>query len=134
MCTYTKSLKEPFNAISHMAGAFASIAGLTILIVFSSLKAQVWHIVSFSIFGSTLVMMYTSSSIYHSLKLSSKGLAILRRLDHMMIFALIAGTYTPLCLVPLRGPWGWSLFGVIWGLAVTGIILKLFFMNMPRED
>lgn len=115
-----------------MAGALASVVGLTALVLAAALKAGVWHIVSFSIFGLALVLMYTSSSLYHALRLSPKGLLRLRRLDHIMIFALIAGTYTPLCLVPLRGAWGWSLFGTVWGMALAGIILKVFFMNVPR--
>jgi hemolysin III len=132
MCFMTNALREPVNSISHAFGALASIAGLTLLVVFSSLKGTVWHIVSFSIFGSTLVMMFTSSSLYHGLKISDEKLAIFRRIDHIMIFLLIAGTYTPICLVPLRGPWGWSIFGVVWGLAVSGIVIKIFFMNVPR--
>ncbi|GBC60523.1 hemolysin [Desulfonema ishimotonii] len=128
----TVSLREPVNAISHMLGGFAAFAGLTLLIVFASVHATVWHIVSFSIYGSSLLMMYTASSVYHSLKISEEGIRVLRKIDHMMIFLLIAGSYTPICLVPLRGVWGWSIFGTVWGIAVTGIILKLFFINMPR--
>ncbi|MCP3952984.1 MAG: hemolysin III family protein [Desulfobacterales bacterium] len=125
-------LREPINSISHGAGAIASVVGLTLLIVFSSLNGTAWHIVSFTIFGSTLVMMFTSSSLYHGLKISHTKLTIFRRIDHIMIFLLIAGTYTPICLVPLRGPWGYSIFGVVWGLALVGIVLKIFFMNVPR--
>ncbi|MCK5096741.1 MAG: hemolysin III family protein, partial [Desulfobacteraceae bacterium] len=132
MCFINNVLREPVNSISHAAGAIASIVGLTLLIIFSSLKGSAWHIVSFTIFGSTLVMMFTSSSLYHGLKISDAKLAIFRRIDHIMIFLLIAGTYTPICLVPLRGPWGWSIFGVVWGLAVAGIVIKIFFMNVPR--
>ena len=132
MCFINNVLREPVNSISHAAGAIASIVGLTLLIIFSSLKGSAWHIVSFTIFGSTLVMMFTSSSLYHGLKVSDAKLAIFRRIDHIMIFLLIAGTYTPICLVPLRGPWGWSIFGVVWGLAVAGIVIKIFFMNVPR--
>lgn len=132
MCTAAKIFREPFNAISHMTGAAASIAGLTLLVVFSCLKAGAWHIVSFSIFGGTLVLMYASSSLYHGLNLSEKGLTLMRKLDHIMIFMVIAGSYTPICLVALRGAWGWSIFGTVWGIAVTGIFLKIFFMNAPR--
>ena len=124
--------REPVNAISHLAGAVASVAGLTLLIVVAALNAGVWHIVSFSIFGSALVMMYSSSSLYHGLRLSPEWLLRMRRLDHIMIFMLIAGTYTPLCLVPLRGTWGWCLFGTVWTMALAGIVLKLFFMNIAR--
>ncbi len=118
--------------MSHMAGSLASIAGLTLMVVMAAVKADAWHVVSFAIFGTTLVFMYTASFLYHGLQLSAKTLAIFRRIDHIMIFMVIAGSYTPLCLVPLRGPWGWSLFGIIWGFAAVGIVLKLFWMNLPR--
>jgi hemolysin III len=132
MWNISSFFREPVSTISHAAGAVASIVGLAFLIIFSSLKGSVWHIVSFTIFGSTLVMMFTSSSLYHGLKISNAKIAILRRIDHIMIFLLIAGTYTPICLVPLRGPWGWSIFGVVWGLAFAGIVIKIFFMDVPR--
>ncbi len=89
MLTLLKNLREPVNSISHMAGAVASIAGLTLLVVFSSLNATCLHIVSFTIFGSTLLMMYTSSSLYHGLKLSEKAINVFRKIDHIMIFFLI---------------------------------------------
>ncbi len=126
------SIREPVNAITHFAGTLVSIAGLVLLIVFSSLKADAWHIVSFTIFGASLVMMYSSSTLYHALKLSEKGTIWMRRIDHIMIFIVIAGTYTPLCLVPLRGAWGWTIFGIVWAMAVIGMILKIFSMNIPR--
>lgn len=127
-----KLFREPVNALSHMAGSLASIAGLTLMVVMAAIEADAWHVVSFAIFGTTLVFMYTASFLYHGLQLSAKTLAIFRRIDHIMIFVVIAGSYTPLCLVPLRGPWGWSLFGTIWGFAAVGIVLKLFWMNLPR--
>jgi hemolysin III len=127
-----KLFREPVNALSHMAGSLASIAGLTLMVVMAAVKADAWHVVSFAVFGTTLVFMYTASFLYHGLQLSAKTLAIFRRIDHIMIFMVIAGSYTPLCLVPLRGPWGWSLFGIIWGFAAVGIVLKLFWMNIPR--
>lgn len=125
-------LREPFNALSHMAGAVASVAGLTVLVVFAAIRTDVWHVVSFAVFGATLVLMYTSSSLYHALRLSDKGIAVMRKIDHITIFMLIAGTYTPFCLVPLRGPWGWSLLVISWSIALAGIVLKLFCFNVPR--
>lgn len=125
-------LREPVNALSHMAGSLASIAGLTLMVVMAAIEADAWHVVSFAVFGTTLVFMYTASFLYHGLKLSQKTQAVFRRIDHIMIFLVIAGSYTPLCLVPLRGPWGWSLFGTIWGIAAAGIVLKLFWMNLAR--
>ncbi len=126
------TLREPINALTHIAGAFASLVGLILLVVFASIYAEAWHIVSFSIFGATLLMMYTASSLYHAMNLSEKGIANMRRIDHVMIFLLIAGTYTPFCLVPLRGAWGWTLFILVWSMALIGIVLKIFFMNIPR--
>ncbi len=126
------TLREPVNALTHIAGAFASLVGLILLIVFAYIHAEALHIVSFSIFGTTLFMMYTASSFYHAMNLSEKGIANMRRIDHVMIFLLIAGTYTPFCLVPLRGVWGWALFGLVWSIALIGSIIKIFFMNIPR--
>ncbi len=125
-------IKEPVNAISHIFGLVASIMGLVMLITLSAIHAGAWHVVSFSIFGTTMILMYSSSSAYHAFSLSEKTTQLLRRIDHILIFLLIAGTYTPFCLIPLRGAWGWSIFGIVWGIAVAGIILKLFTLNTPR--
>lgn len=124
--------REPVNALSHMAGSLASIAGLTLMVVMAAIEADLRHVISFAVFGTTLVLMYTASFLYHGLNLSPKTLAQLRRIDHIMIFLVIAGSYTPLCVVALQGPWGWSLFGIIWGLAGAGIVIKLFWMDLPR--
>ena len=132
MCVYGRIFREPVNAISHGVGAIGSVAALTLMVVFAAMRADVWHVVSFSVFGATLILMYTSSFLYHALRISERALDVFRRIDHIMIFMVIAGSYTPLCLVPLRGPWGWSLFGTVWGIAVAGIFLKIFFMNAPR--
>ncbi len=128
----SKVFREPVNAISHMAGSLASIVALTLMVVFAAVRADAWHVVSFAVFGTTLVFMYTASFLYHGLRLSEKSLLVLRRIDHIMIFMLIAGSYTPLCLVPLRGPWGWSLFCTIWGIALAGTLLKVYKKNLPR--
>ena len=132
MMSCTKIFREPVNAISHMAGALASIVGLTLMVVFAAMRTDAWHVVSFAVFGTTLVLMYTASFLYHGLKISEKSLLVFRKIDHIMIFMLIAGSYTPICLVPLRGPWGWSIFGTVWGIAIIGIIFKIFAMNLPR--
>jgi len=89
-----KIFREPVNAISHMAGALASVVGLTLLVVFAAIRADAWHVVSFAVFGTTLVLMYTSSFLYHGLKLSDKAILIFRRIDHITIFLLIAGSYS----------------------------------------
>lgn len=115
-----------------MTGALAAVAALTLMVVFAAINAQAWHVVSFSIFGATLILMYTSSFIYHMVNVSDKALETFRKVDHIMIFMVIAGSYTPICLVPLNGPWGWSLFGVVWGAALSGIFIKIFALNAPR--
>lgn len=127
-----KKLRDPISGLTHFFGLLISIAGLVILVYLAAKRATPWHIVSFSIFGASLILLYGASSMYHLLPLSEKGIRILRKIDHMMIFVLIAGTYTPVCLVPLRGPWGWSLFGSVWGIALIGMILKIVWLDAPR--
>lgn len=117
--------EEIANSVTHGVGIILAIAGLAVLVAFATLHGDAWHVVSCSIFGATLILLYTTSTIYHSLRAESAK-QLLRVLDHAAIFLLIAGTYTPFMLVNLRGPWGWSLLAVIWGLAVAGIVLRLF--------
>ena len=112
---------ERFNSISHLVGATLALAGVVVLVTLASWKGDPWKIVSFSIYGASLFLLYTLSTLYHSLRGRAKD--IFRKLDHIAIYLLIAGTYTPLTLVTLRGAWGWSLFGIIWGLAITGIVV-----------
>lgn len=113
---------ERFNSITHLIGAVAAIAGCAVLVVFASLQGDPWKIVSFSIYGATLFLLYLFSVLYHSFRGDVKQL--FRRLDHLAIYMLIAGTYTPFTLVTLNGPWGWSIFGSVWGLALIGMILE----------
>ena len=132
MSTTRYTMKEEiFNTISHGVGLLLSIAALVVLVVYASLYGNVWHIVSFSIYGSSLIILYLASTIYHAAK-KPKLKRKLNVFDHAAIYVLIAGTYTPFTLVTLNGPWGWSIFGVIWGLAVAGVILKLFFIGRFR--
>ncbi len=91
-----------------------------------------YHVVSFAVYGVSMVLLYTASAVYHLVISGEKVTRVLKTLDHVMIYLLIAGTYTPYCLVPLRGPWGWSILGVVWGLAIFGIFFKLFFLKAPR--
>ena len=121
---------ERFNSISHLVGAAIALAGLVLLVVQASRLGDPWKIVSFSIYGATLLILYTSSALYHSLK--GKAKTIFRKFDHLSIYLLIAGTYTPFTLITLRGAWGWSIFGVIWGLAVLGVVLESFPQNGRR--
>jgi len=125
-------LNDPISGLTHFIGALFSVAGLVLLVVYGAKYGTAWHVVSFSIFGASLILLYSASTLYHWLPLKPPAREILRKIDHMMIYVLIAGTYTPICLIPIRGGWGWSLFGSIWGLAILGIILKIFWMNAPR--
>ncbi|HOV87872.1 MAG TPA: hemolysin III family protein [Syntrophobacteraceae bacterium] len=115
--------EEIANSITHGVGVVFSIAGLAVLTAFASVFGTAWHVVGCSIYGTTQILLYTASTLYHSVP-QPRAKAVLRVLDHGAIFLLIAGTYTPFTLVNLRGPWGWSLFGLVWGLAVLGIALQ----------
>ncbi len=121
-----KYLKDPMSGLTHSIGAILSIVALVLLILKAVNPVDPWKIVSFSIFGTSLFLLYTASTLYHWIPVSGRAESILKRFDHIMIYVLIASTYTPICLIPLRGPWGWSLFGIVWGLAVFGILWKLF--------
>ncbi|AIN60588.1 hemolysin III family protein [Pseudomonas soli] len=119
---------ERFNAWTHLVGAVLACIGASWLIVVAGLQGDPWKIVSFSIYGFTLLLLYSISTLYHSTRGRAKR--IMRKLDHLSIYLLIAGSYTPFCLVSLRGPWGWSLFGVVWGLALIGMLQEI----KPRSE
>lgn len=122
---------ERFNSISHLVGAVFSLVGLVVLVVVGALQGDAWKVVSFSIYGTVLLLMYLFSTLYHSIR-HAGAKKVLQKFDHIAIYLLIAGTYTPFALVTLRGPWGWTLFGVNWGLAVFGIIQELLFPSKNR--
>ncbi|MCF6350091.1 MAG: hemolysin III family protein [Flavobacteriaceae bacterium] len=124
--TYYSQTEEKINIITHALGMLLSIIALVFLILKASLYGNIWHIVSFSVFGSSLIILYTASTLYHQ----SKTLKIRTKLnifDHASIYILIAGTYTPFTLVTLNGKTGWWVFGITWLFAFIGVILKLFF-------
>ncbi|MFD3450072.1 hemolysin III family protein [Microbacteriaceae bacterium 4G12] len=125
--TFSKG-EEIANAITHGIGALLSIAALVILIVFSSLYGTVWHVVSFTLFGTTMVLLYTASTFVHALP-HGKAKDIFEILDHSAIYFFIAGSYTPFLFIAVKGLLGWTLFGVIWGLAICGTIFKAFFVK-----
>jgi hemolysin III len=126
---WSREAKEELaNALTHGFGALLAIAGLVLLVVFASLRGTARHIVGASIFGATMVLLYVMSTLYHSFR-GPRVKKVFRILDHASIYLLIAGTYTPLCLGTLKGAWGWSLFGVIWGLAVLGVTFKAIFIQ-----
>jgi len=124
--TYYPAKEEILNVITHFLGLLLSTAALALMVTFASLYGTVWHIVSFSIFGSSLVILYLASTLYHAAH-KRKVRKKLNVFDHAAIYVLIAGTYTPFTLVTLNGAMGWVLFGITWGLAGAGIILKLFY-------
>ena len=123
---YYSPMEEKINIASHAIGFILSIVALVLLVTHANLHGNVWHIVSFSIFGASLMILYAASTFYHRTK-KSELRNRLKIIDHASIYVLIAGTYTPFTLVTLNGTTGWVIFGISWGLALTGIILKLFF-------
>jgi hemolysin III len=124
-----QSLKEEVaNAITHGIGVGLAIAALVILVVFAARISDTWKVVSFSIYGATMIILFLSSTLYHSFPQPYLK-RFFRIMDHSSIFLLIAGTYTPVTIGSMRGGWGWTLFGVIWGLTIVGIILKIFAMS-----
>lgn len=125
--TYTYSRREEVaNAVTHGIGAALSVAALVILIVFSSMKGTAWHVVSFTIYGITMLLLYTSSTLVHAWK-DGKVKDLFEIFDHSSIYLFIAGSYTPLLFIAVRGTLGWTLFGIIWGVALFGVIFKAFF-------
>ena len=121
---------EKFNAFTHLGGAILALLGAVVLVVLAALDGDPWKVVSVTIYGLTLVLLYAFSTLYHSLRGRAKN--VLQKLDHQSIYLLIAGSYTPFCLVTLRGPWGWSMFGVVWGLAVLGGLQEFWGRSEPR--
>jgi hemolysin III len=121
--------EETINAVTHGLGALLSLGGLAVLVILAALRGDAWHIVSCSIYGTTLVLLFTT--LYHSFR-DPRVKHVFRVVDHASIYLLIAGTYTPFLLVSLRGRWGWNLFGVVWGLALAGIVFQIFFVHRFR--
>lgn len=119
---------ERLNAWTHLVGAVLSVLGALWLLLLASQAGDIWKIVSVAIYGVTLVLLYSASTLYHSVKGPAKR--VMRKLDHLSIYLLIAGSYTPFCLVSLRGAWGWSLFGTVWGLALLGMLQEI----KPRSE
>jgi len=118
--------EENANRLTHGLGVGLSVVGLVIMVIRAARLGDAWQVVSTTIFSATLVLLYSASTLYHSFRAEHRK-ALLQKFDHAAIFLLIAGTYTPFVLVTLRGPWGWTLFGVVWGLAVAGVALKFRF-------
>jgi hemolysin III len=127
-----KRLREPVNGLTHLAGGLLACVGLLVLLARATSAGRTDQIVAFGIFGLSLVALYSASTLYHLLVLSPAGVARLRQVDHMMIFVLIAGTYTPFCLLALDGAWRVGLLALVWSLAMCGILFKLFWIGAPR--
>lgn len=127
-----KNLREPMNGFTHFLGIIFAIFATTILINLSLNPYKPHHLISFLIFGIGMILLYTTSTLYHWLKLSDAGTKKLRKADHIMIFIYIAATYTPVCIVALRETIGWMLLAATWSVAIIGIIIKIFWMNAPR--
>ena len=127
-----KFFREPASGFSHLVGALLSVAGLILLLYVAITNRDVWQIVSFSIFGASMILLYSASATYHLVNASEKAIRILQKIDHSMIFVLIAGTYTPICLTLLRGRLGYWLLALIWSCAAAGIVMKMFFFDIPR--
>ncbi|MGA7816633.1 PAQR family membrane homeostasis protein TrhA [Caballeronia sp.] len=123
---------ERFNSVTHLIGTVLSVAGLATLVTMGALERDPYKIVSFAVYGAMLLVLYTISTLYHWVR-SPRLKAILQKCDHSAIYLLIAGSYTPFSLVTLRGPWGWSLFGVSWGLAALGIVQELTLGRRTRS-
>lgn len=117
--------EEVANAVSHGLGTLLGITGLVLLLVYSVLNGTATHIVSSAVYGTTLIILYLVSTLYHAIP-NQRAKSILQKLDHLSIFLFIAGSYTPFTLISLKGGWGWSLFGVVWGLALAGILIECF--------
>lgn len=124
--------KNLVSGFLHLFGMLASAAGLWLLVSRASKAASPMHVATFAVFGASMILLYGASAYYHIFYISDAARAVARKADHMMIFVLIAGSYTPVCLIPLWGPWGFSLLSVIWGLAALGILSKIFWMRAPR--
>ncbi|MEG1858189.1 MAG: hemolysin III family protein, partial [Pseudoflavonifractor sp.] len=126
---------RPWSAMTHGVGVVLGILGTVLLLLRAvSRGSDAWHIVSFSIYGASMIGLYTASTLYHCLRTSVPMRVALKKYDHASIYFLIAGSYTPICLVGLRmqGGWGWALFGIIWGLALAGLVLTLVWIHCPR--
>ena len=121
-----------WSAITHGIGVVLAVVGTVWLIVRAAGQRDAWKIVSFAIYGGSMILLYTASTLYHSLRTAVPGRLRLKKFDHIAIYYLIAGTYTPVCLTVLRGSWGWWLFGIIWALAIGGTVMTFFWVSCPR--
>lgn len=127
-----EKIKDPMSAFTHLIGVILSIFAVYSLVDKANEVGSILHVVAFIIFGCSLILLYLASTIFHIVKRPKRLSSVLHRIDHMMIFVLIAGTYTPICLIPLKGTLGLTFLTIIWCTAIAGIIFKVFWMNAPR--
>lgn len=132
MSGFTKIFREPVNGLTHAAGALLSLYGAYCLLSIAAEDGKSIHVIAFSIFGAGLVALYSTSAVYHLVRARSRTIALLRTIDHAMIYVLIASTYTPICLIALRESFGLPLLAIIWTIAAAGILCTLFWVNAPR--
>lgn len=126
------TLREPMSGFTHFLGIILAIIVLITLLNRGEAPLSGWHIFSFAIYGVAMMLLYTVSTLYHWLPLTGKPLELFRKIDHIMIFVFIAASYSPICLITLRGPWGWTILGIVWVLAIAGFFLKIFWLHAPR--
>jgi hemolysin III len=125
--------REPISGLTHCLGALLALYGLFLLISETTHPVRPWHLATFSVFGISMILLFTASTLFHWLPVSEKRVVQLRKLDHIMIFIYIAATYTPFCLIPFRGAFGWSVFLCIWIIAALGTVFKLYWINVPKS-
>lgn len=126
-----RRFREPDNGLTHLAGALFALVAFAVMVYLATRVGSARHVISYAVFGLSLVGLYSASALYHSLRLSPIGIDRLLRLDCTMVYVLIAGTYTPFCLVAFQGLWRWGLLALIWALALVGTVLKLRMMDAP---
>ncbi|MFA6979770.1 MAG: hemolysin III family protein [Ignavibacteriaceae bacterium] len=127
-----KSFRDPISGLTHFIGVLLAIVGSFLLLTRENGGETIYHTISFLIFSVALVLLYSISTLYHWLPLSDKNLILFRKIDHIMIFVFIAASNTPICLVSIRGTWGWSIIAGVWLFTLGGFFLKIFWLNAPR--
>lgn len=132
MKNITHYIREPVNGLTHGAGALLAVMGLVVLLYNAIVAGSISKIIAFSIFGVSMVLLYLSSALYHSLRAREKTLRLFQKLDHCMIYIFIAGSYTPVCVLLLEGSWRWIIFSAIWTIALIGVIKKFMWTTAPR--
>ena len=125
-------VRNSISGLIHCIGAGLSLIALVILIIFAAINGNAYDIISFTLFGVALLLYYLFSTLYHWLNISEKGISIFKKFENIMIYFLIATTFTTICFGPLNGPWGWSIFGVIWGFSITGLTLSAIWVKLPK--